>query len=127
MSVRIGNEVGYSVRFDQKESNLTRIKYMTDGMILREALLDSNLSKVDILILDEIHERSLNSDNLLALAKLLSKKRSNFKLIVMSATLDLKQLTSYLETQKVLNIEGRSFPIEIYNLKTDKGEMIVTE
>ncbi len=116
MQVPIGSTVGYAVRFDEKYSANTRIKFVTDGMLLRECIIDRQLSKYKVLILDEAHERSLNSDTLLGLIKaLLTRERKDIKLVVMSATLDIKKFSSYLNTSNVLMIKGRSFPIEVYN------------
>jgi HrpA-like RNA helicase len=86
-------------------------------MLLRESIVDRKLQKYSILILDEVHERSLNSDTILALAKDLinSGKRNDLKLIVMSATLSVDKFANYLNSNNILFIEGRSFPIEIYN------------
>jgi len=117
MGTSIGKKVGYSVRFDEKVSNETKIKYVTDGMLLRECIIDRKLQKYSVIILDEVHERSLNSDTILALAKdlLLNKHRNDLKLIVMSATLSVDKFSKYLNTRNAIFIDGRSFPIEIYN------------
>jgi HrpA-like RNA helicase len=90
MGYKVGELVGYRVRFDEKLSYQTKIKFLTDGMLLREAILDPNLSQYSVIILDEAHERTVNSDVLMALVKQISKARvSDFRLVVMSATLDL--------------------------------------
>jgi HrpA-like RNA helicase len=124
MNNRIGDLVGYSVRFDEKYSNQTRIKYMTDGMLLRETMIDPNLNKYSIIILDEAHERSLNSDTLLALIKQISKMR-DIKLIIMSATLSVERFSAYLGINNILYIKGRSYPIEVYNVLEPQTEYIV--
>lgn len=119
MEVPIGSTVGYAVRFEERYSSETKIKYVTDGMLLRECIIDTKLSKYDIIILDEAHERSVNSDTLLALIKnliIITKERPDLKLIVMSATLDVQKFSKYLETENILMIKGRSFPIEVYNV-----------
>ena len=87
---KLGDLVGYRVRFDEKmDKEKTKIVFMTDGMLLREALLDKLLSSYHLLILDEVHERSVNSDVLLALVKEIAQQRKgDLKLVVMSATLD---------------------------------------
>ena len=127
MEGRIGETVGYAVRFDEKYSNKTMIKYVTDGMLLRECIIDKSLSKYSIIIIDEVHERSVNSDTLLALIKNLintTKLRPDLKLIVMSATLDIEKFSKYLNTKNVLSIKGRSFPIEVYNVVEDQKSYI---
>lgn len=69
MGEPLGELVGYRVRFEEKLSYRTKIKFVTDGMLLREAILDSNLTQYSVIILDEVHERSVNSDVLMALLK----------------------------------------------------------
>lgn len=76
---KIGQEVGYSIRFDDCSSAATRIKFVTDGVLLREALTDSNLSRYSIVILDEAHERSLQTDILMGILKMLLSKRSDLR------------------------------------------------
>ena len=86
----IGNLVGYSVRFKEKFSQKTKIKYVTDGMLVRECIIDKYLSKYSYIILDEIHERSIHSNILISIYKdlIINKKRNELKLIIMSATLN---------------------------------------
>jgi len=88
MDVKLGNEVGYSIRFEECTSDKTIIKYMTDGMLLREFLLDPTLSLYKVIIIDEAHERTLHTDILLSLIKDLSRLRDDLKVIISSATLD---------------------------------------
>lgn len=111
--------VGYRVRFDEKLSHSTKIKFLTDGMLLREAIVDNKLSQYSMLVLDEAHERTVNSDVLMALIKDIVKARSNqgnkLKLVVMSATLDLDKFTKYFESDAVVTVKGRTFPIEVYH------------
>lgn len=94
--------VGYRVRFDEKMGPGTKIKFLTDGMLLREAILDKSLKAYSVIILDEAHERTVNSDVLLALLKgiIASPERAirKLKLVVMSATLDLEKFTEYFGT-----------------------------
>jgi HrpA-like RNA helicase len=91
----LGELVGYRVRFDEKLSYKTKIKFVTDGMLLREAILDSSLKLYSVVILDEVHERSVNSDVLMALLKQIAADRPDFKLVVMSATIDLPKFMNY--------------------------------
>ncbi|KAF0976562.1 hypothetical protein FDP41_004461 [Naegleria fowleri] len=79
MDVDLGNEVGYSIRFEDKSSEKTILKYLTDGMLLREAMLDPKLSKYSVVILDEAHERTLSTDILMGLLKELLQKRKRFE------------------------------------------------
>ena len=117
IGTKIGSTIGYSVRFDERVSSSTKIKYVTDGMLLREAILDNRLSNYSTIIIDEIHERSINTDTLLALILRIQTYRKDLKLVVMSATIDLDKLKSYLkiDEENVIKIEGRSFPIEVYH------------
>ena len=87
MGVKLGEEVGYSIRFEDHTSPRTLIKYMTDGMLLREALLDKYLSQYSVIMLDEAHERTINTDVLFGILKKVVQKRKDFLLIVTSATL----------------------------------------
>ena len=88
MDVECGAEVGYSVRFEEKTSDRTMLKYVTDGMLLREAITDPLLKQYDVIILDEVHERTLNTDVILGMIKEIFFYRTDLKLVVMSATLD---------------------------------------
>ena len=83
----LGTEVGYTVRFDDQTSESTRLKYMTDGILVRECLSDKLLSKYSAIILDEAHERSLNTDILFGLLKSAAEARNDLKIIITSATL----------------------------------------
>ncbi len=93
-------------------------------MLLRETMIDDKLSKYSIIILDEAHERSLNSDILLALIKNILNQRK-LKLVIMSATLDIGRFSSYLGTNNIINVKGRSFPIEVYNVIEEQTNYIV--
>lgn len=119
MDLTLGVEVGYSIRFEECSGPKTFLKYLTDGMLLREAISDPLLSKYSIVILDESHERTLNTDILFGLMKELVKKRKDLKLMVMSATMDTKKFQDYFEAP-ILDIPGRLFPVEI--LFTPKPE-----
>lgn len=88
MDVTLGDIVGYNIRFENLTSDNTRLKYMTDGMLLREAMTDTLLSNYGIIILDEAHERTLDTDILFGLLKGIMEARKELKLIVMSATLE---------------------------------------
>lgn len=114
MDVRLGDEVGYSIRFENKTSSKTILKYMTDGMLLREAMEDHNLSRYSCIILDEAHERTLATDILMGLLKQVSLRRPDLKLIIMSATLDAEKFQNYFHDAPLLAVAGRTHPVEIY-------------
>lgn len=114
MDVSLGQEVGYSIRFEDKTSPKTLLKYMTDGMLLREAMHDHNLSRYSCIILDEAHERTLATDILMGLIKQVAVRRPDLKIIVMSATLDAQKFQSYFNDAPLLAVPGRTHPVEIY-------------
>lgn len=113
----LGQEVGYSMRFEDCTSPETVIKYMTEGMLLREYLADNTLSKYSALMLDEAHERTINTDVLFGLLKALVKKRRDLKIIVTSATLDAEKFSRYFFDCPIFTIPGRTFPVEILYTK----------
>lgn len=119
LNVQLGDEVGYSIRFEDRTSDRTRIKYLTDGCLLRECLSDAELKKYSVIILDEAHERSLNTDILLGLLKRLAgRKFPPLKLIITSATLDGEKFSEFFNACPVLNIPGKLFPVDIlYSLE----------
>ena len=110
---QLGQEVGYTIRFEDCTSPATRIKYMTDGMLMREYLADNSLSKYIAIILDEAHERTIHTDVLFGLLKNLLKKRQDLKLIVTSATLDAEKFSKYFFSCPIMKIPGRTFPVTI--------------
>ncbi|ORC85188.1 pre-mRNA splicing factor ATP-dependent RNA helicase [Trypanosoma theileri] len=110
---RLGEEVGYTVRFRDVTSSLTKIKYMTDGMLLREALLDDTFQRYSVIILDEAHERSVNTDLLFAIVRNATHKRPSLKVIITSATLEKEKFCSYFNVRDVFFIEGRTFPVQV--------------
>ncbi|XP_010551371.1 PREDICTED: pre-mRNA-splicing factor ATP-dependent RNA helicase DEAH10 [Tarenaya hassleriana] len=138
--VELGQKVGYSIRFDDTTSSSTRIKYMTDGLLLREALLDPCLSRYSVIVVDEAHERTVHTDVLLALLKKVHRARSKpanengnerdgqkndvlkgcqgrklspLKLIVMSASLDARVFSAYFGGARAVHVQGRQFPVDI--------------
>lgn len=110
---KLGNEVGYTIRFEDLTGPDTRIKYMTDGILLREMLLDNMLSKYSCIMLDEAHERTIATDVLFGLLKKTLKRRPDMKLIVTSATLDADRFSEYFLKCPIFTIPGRTFPVEI--------------
>ncbi|KAM0025836.1 putative RNA helicase [Helianthus debilis subsp. tardiflorus] len=142
--VELGQQVGYSIRFEDMTSTSTRIKYMTDGLLLREALLDPKLSRYSVIVVDEAHERIVQTNVLLGLLKDVQKKRSQnsngasgnydhvkkdnnakeksnevrklnpLKLIIMSASLDARGFSEYFGGAKAVHVMGRQFPVDIH-------------
>ncbi|RBF90912.1 ATP-dependent RNA helicase HrpA, partial [Xanthomonas oryzae] len=109
----LGTIVGFQVRFTDRVSEQSRIKFMTDGILLAEIASDRWLSAYDTIIVDEAHERSLNIDFLLGYLKQLLHKRSDLKLIVTSATIDTERFAQHFDNAPVINVEGRTFPVEV--------------
>jgi pre-mRNA-splicing factor ATP-dependent RNA helicase DHX15/PRP43 len=114
MDVRLGQEVGYSIRFEDCTSQKTVLKYMTDGMLLREAMSDPLLEAYGIIMLDEAHERTLATDILMGLLKEVAKQRSDLKIIIMSATLDAGKFQTYFDNAPLMSVPGRTHPVEIF-------------
>ncbi|KAI8427726.1 hypothetical protein MSG28_002158 [Choristoneura fumiferana] len=122
MNTEIGNIVGYSVRFEDVTSPRTKLKYLTDGMLLREAIVDPLLKKYSVVILDEAHERTVSTDILFGIVKLAQKERIDknlnpLKVIVMSATMDVDTFRNYFDNCPVIYLEGRAYPVTIYHSK----------
>ena len=109
----LGEVVGYKVRFNDKLSESTYVKLMTDGILLAETQGDKFLNAYDTIIIDEAHERSLNIDFLLGYLKQLLPKRPDLKIIVTSATIDADRFSSHFNGAPVIEVSGRTFPVEI--------------
>ena len=114
LDVKLGEEVGYSIRFEDMTSQKTILKYMTDGMLLREAMNDHDLTRYSTIILDEAHERTLATDILMGLLKEVVMRRPDLKLIIMSATLDAQKFQRYFMDAPLLAVPGRTHPVEIF-------------
>jgi len=128
MGVNLGLEVGYSVRFDEKyDEKLTKIKYMTDGMLFREMMLDPLLNNYSVIMVDEAHERSIYTDLIIGLIKKILKKREDLKIVIASATLDVETFYNFYNNNRtddsnkdnvaIISVEGRNYPIDVMYLK----------
>ena len=135
MRCQVGEDVGYSVRFDEAVSAKTRIKFLTDGMLLREALLDPLLSNYSVIMVDEAHERSLSSDILLGLLKKVQKQRQELKIVVSSATIDAERIADFFRDDnakdpddqcKIVALAGRSYPVDIQYLDRPSEDYVTT-
>ena len=120
MGVALGTTVGFTVRFEDNTCQQTRIKYMTDGILLREAIMDPLLMRYGIIILDEAHERTIHTDVLFGVIKQAQamrkmKQLARLKIVIMSATLEAEHFAQYFNNAKILYIEGRKYPIKIMN------------
>jgi ATP-dependent helicase HrpB len=114
---QLGETVGYQVRFEDVCGPRTRLRFVTEGVLTRRLLSDPDLNGVDAVVLDEFHERHLESDLALSLLKSLQRKRPDLRLIVMSATLDAAPVSKYLGDCPVVQSEGRLFDISIQHLQ----------
>lgn len=121
---RVGQEVGYTIRFEDCTSSETKIKYMTDGMLLRECLLDPEMRQYSVILLDEAHERTVSTDVLFGLLKKAIKRRPDLKIIVTSATLDAEKFSSYFYNCPIFSIPGRTFPVEILYTKEPESDYL---
>ncbi|POG74786.1 ATP-dependent RNA helicase DHX8 [Rhizophagus irregularis DAOM 181602=DAOM 197198] len=121
---RLGEEVGYTIRFEDCTSPSTRIKYMTDGMLLRECLLDPDLSQYSVIILDEAHERTISTDVLFGLLKSTLKNRPELRVIVTSATLNAEKFSKYFFDCPIFSIPGRKFPVEVLYTKEPESDYL---
>ncbi|GKU00830.1 atp-dependent rna helicase dhx35 [Fusarium langsethiae] len=133
----LGKEVGYSIRFEDVTSASTKIKFLTDGLLIREALVDPLLTRYSVIMVDEAHERSISTDVLLGLLKKIRRKRPELRIIISSATLQAKEFLDFFtassddqtnskngdsekkdEIGAIISLEGRTYPIDILYLES---------
>ncbi|KAI7999434.1 putative pre-mRNA-splicing factor ATP-dependent RNA helicase DEAH9 [Camellia lanceoleosa] len=132
MGVKLGEEVGYTIRFeDLTNRDLTRIKFLTDGVLLREMMEDPLLTKYSVIMVDEAHERSISTDILLGLLKKIQRRRPELRLIISSATIEAKSMAAFFHNSKkrrglegeergpktepaILSVEGRGFNVQVF-------------
>ncbi|EUD68731.1 adenosinetriphosphatase [Plasmodium inui San Antonio 1] len=124
MNVEIGSLVGYTIRFEDNTTKDTKIRYVTDGILLRETLTDKDLDKYSVIIMDEAHERSINTDVLLGILKNICLKRNDLKLLVTSATIDSKKFSEFFGNAPIYNIEGRTFKVHLEYLRSPCNDYI---
>ncbi|KAE9550316.1 hypothetical protein FO519_006476 [Halicephalobus sp. NKZ332] len=122
MGTKLGNQVGYSIRFEDCTSERTILKYMTDGMLLREFLNEPDLASYSVMMIDEAHERTLHTDILFGLVKDIARFRKDLKLLISSATLDADKFSRFFDDAPIFRIPGRRFPVDIYYTKAPEAD-----
>ena len=127
VSARVGEELGvhddtvaYKIRFHDKTGPNTKIKFMTDGVLLAETRTDPLLKKYGVLIVDEAHERSLNIDFILGYLKNLSRRRPDLKIIITSATIDTKAFSKHFRDAPIISVSGRTYPVTVEYLPPEE-------
>ena len=124
MGTKIGDKVGYTIRFEDLTSENTIIKYMTDGMLLREFLKEPDLGSYSVLMIDEAHERSLHTDILFGLVKDIVRYRNDIRLIISSATVEAEKFSKYFDGAPIFNVPGRKFPVDVYYTKAPENNYL---
>lgn len=139
MNRQLGQEVGYSIRFEDVTSEKTKIKFLTDGLLLREMLVDPLLKRYSVVMVDEAHERSISTDILLALLKKILRKRSDLRVVVSSATIEAEKFLDFFSPDDdetvhgksrddygtIIGIEGRVHPVETQYLKEPTNDYVM--
>ncbi|EMG45744.1 DHR2 Probable ATP-dependent RNA helicase DHR2 [Candida maltosa Xu316] len=125
---RLGQNVGYQVRFTNMTNKFTKLKYLTDGMLLREIMIDMNLTKYSTIIIDEAHERTILTDLIMGFLKslIVSGKRNDLKIVVMSATLNAELFSKFFDGAPILYVEGKMFPVSQYYLDAESEDIADT-
>lgn len=128
LGTELGDKVGFKVRFEKETNSETEVVFMTDGILLQEIQFDTELSKYSVVVVDEAHERSENIDFLLGLLKSLLYRRPDLKLVVTSATIDEQKFSDYFGGAPVVNVSGRTYPVDIvYSQTTPIFEQLYEE
>lgn len=121
---KLGHEVGYSIRFEDCSSERTVIKYMTDGMLLREFLSEPDLKSYSVLMIDEAHERTLHTDIIFGLVKDVARYRKDLKLLISSATLDAEKFSQYFDNAPIFKVPGRRYPVDLFYTKSPEADYV---
>ncbi|RIA04631.1 hypothetical protein BRARA_K01116 [Brassica rapa] len=142
IGVKLGDEVGYTIRFeDHTTSGVTSVKFLTDGVLIREMMEDPLLTKYSVIMVDEAHERSISTDILLGLLKKIQRRRPELRLIISSATIEAKAMFNFFNTSKkrqapegsaqgpnlepaILSVEGRGFSVKIHYVEEPVSDYI---
>ncbi|KAJ3679534.1 hypothetical protein LUZ60_017545 [Juncus effusus] len=124
MGVKLGHEIGYSIRFEDYTSDKTVIKYMTDGRLLKEFCSQPDLKHYSVVMIDEAHERTVWTDILFALLKDIAKSRKDLKLLISSATLDAKKFSDYFDDAPIFYIPGRKYEVEIFHTESPESDYL---
>ena len=127
LGVQFEDIVGHKIRFQDKTTRNTKIKFMTDGILLAETRSDHGLYAYDTLIIDEAHERSLNIDFLLGYLKELLPKRPDLKVIITSATIDPERFSRHFNDAPIIEVSGRTYPVELRYAVGDDEEDVAEE
>ena len=121
---KLGHQVGYSIRFEDCTSDRTVLKYMTDGMLLREFLTEPDLKSYTCLMIDEAHERTLHTDILFGLVKDVARYRPDLKLLISSATLDADKFSEFFDGAPIFKIPGRRYSVDIFYTKQPESDYV---
>ena len=124
VGAKLGAEVGYSIRFEDCTSDKTVLKYLTDGMLLREFLSEPDLASYSCMMVDEAHERTLHTDVLFGLVKDIARFRPELKLLISSATLDAEKFSEYFDFAPIFRIPGRRYPVDILYTKAPEADYL---
>ncbi|KAG7193724.1 uncharacterized protein KQ657_000414 [Scheffersomyces spartinae] len=124
MDVPLGKKVGYTIRFEDNTNEQTIIKYMTDGMLLREFLTNPELDKYSCIMIDEAHERTLSTEIILSLLKDIILHRKDLKLLIASATINADKFSTFFNGAPIFSIPGRRFPVDIHYTKNPEANYV---